>query len=875
MKSYNHILSNRATLLLIVLLLSMQSFAQFTTVMDMPRKYLYPIDTITRPYPNEAVCKDTLWYVYSDRADNPIFAEQDINSETVIIADFLDEFVVLEVKKNWVKVTKSENVYWIIWGYQLLPMAKIGWINYHKLILSSYSLRAEKTNQNRKGFVLNTLDYKVKHTSQIYYYDQPSMDSNYKLHSPESFQVRFIYKVNRDSTFFLVGKQAIINGQYYPDHNKNIKPSLVIEGWIPKENFIPWNNRVAWELNWHIKARRSREWNDQIDNVDKGNIIFKTAKGANQYSIEDPQFVYRLPQRYIIETEDIYRTREEGILNRFPLIFDSKASSCKPDSAKKVGIVLPIGLGQNRDRLTNKDINITEFKKEIIAIEEGLKITNVVFIIDASESAIDYKDVITEALGKTIERLKNDTARIGHILKIGMVLFRDEVEDRRFDIFNDGKLIDIRIDTTRKHNETTRKSINTIFQWINTCWTSKSNKNDRDLPEALYYGINIALDKYALNEKGSNYLIIIGDAGDHCNPKKSTTYVKESILIEKLAKHNVNILAYQVRRGQHKTYDDFARQIKRIIERTDSLVYAKIIRNPLPNEKEKIKYGELDSISNGISRGYRLNNNCLLKSQLLFLHEFDKTTISDKLKTDISENIINTIYLSVNGKIHDIAEVLTDSLKISRYESSSTALMIYEILKNDTSFEKTESLYIPQKFEYLTGFTTFRNKIQDSVYPMFQPVVLMDERQLIKTKDIFSSLSSVNKTKGLRVQLRDAVIEMVLCFIGDYQVNYENKEIGKMLYCMSMFKIKDKYYNWKIKDIADPASGIPLDDIKAMKDDLIHSSEILKNIIAVGNSYPAKIKHIGIDNSLVVFWWIPTDVFPHQSKSDDVTNSWF
>ena len=179
------------------------------------------------------------------------------------------------------------------------------------------------------------------------------------------------------------------------------------------------------------------------------------------------------------------------------------------------------------------------------------------------------------------------------------------------------------------------------------------------------------------------------------------------------------------------------------------------------------------------------------------------------------------------------------------------------------------------KFEYWEGYATFMNKKQDSVYPMFQPVLLMDERQLDKIKDGFSSLKSINKTKGLRGQVRDAVIEMVNCFIGDDEGDYKNREIGEVLYCLSMFKIKKRYWDWKIDDIDDNTAGIHPDDIKAMRDDLIETSEILKDIRRLSNPYQAKFKHIGKGGTVTLFYWIPTDVFPHQPKIDDVTNSWF
>ena len=85
--------------LILVFLLSLTATQGFGQI-DMPRKYLYPIDTITRPYSGEPTCKDSLWYVYSDRAINPVYEEPDASSKVKFNAGFLRELVVIGKKEE-------------------------------------------------------------------------------------------------------------------------------------------------------------------------------------------------------------------------------------------------------------------------------------------------------------------------------------------------------------------------------------------------------------------------------------------------------------------------------------------------------------------------------------------------------------------------------------------------------------------------------------------------------------------------------------------------------------------------------------------------------------------------------------------------------
>ena len=71
----------------------------------------------------------------------------------------------------------------------------------------------------------------------------------------------------------------------------------------------------------------------------------------------------------------------------------------------------------------------------------------------------------------------------------------------------------------------------------------KSSKQDKTAAEALYYGIDSALDFFKFNADESNILLVVGDCG---NDRKDTK-VSSSTIVNKLVDKNVHFIGFQVR----------------------------------------------------------------------------------------------------------------------------------------------------------------------------------------------------------------------------------------------------------------------------------------------------------------------------------------
>ncbi len=51
--------------------------------------------------------------------------------------------------------------------------------------------------------------------------------------------------------------------------------------------------------------------------------------------------------------------------------------------------------------------------------------------------------------------------------------------------------------------------------WFGNVYSDAKNTKDRDLPEAMYFGLYNALEDVLAGKKTNNLIILIGDAGDH------------------------------------------------------------------------------------------------------------------------------------------------------------------------------------------------------------------------------------------------------------------------------------------------------------------------------------------------------------------------
>ena len=86
----------------------------------------------------------------------------------------------------------------------------------------------------------------------------------------------------------------------------------------------------------------------------------------------------------------------------------------------------------------------------------------------------------------------------------------------------------------------------------------KSAVADKSYAEALFYGINSALDNFNFDPDESNIMLVVGDCGNALNDTKAPTH---EALAKKISDKGVNLISFQVRNLDMDAWNLFNRQM--------------------------------------------------------------------------------------------------------------------------------------------------------------------------------------------------------------------------------------------------------------------------------------------------------------------------
>nr|NQU93499.1 hypothetical protein [Bacteroidota bacterium] len=813
-------------------------FAQ-TKVKQIPNKYLTPNDTVGKPYQSDPVAESSAWYVFSDREANPFYATpaSDVVKGTFA---FREKLAVLNIQGNRLEVARVADIH----KNRLIPGNPSYFIDYDKLLLWSECMVSLPYKFDKKAMVLNiwrennieSLKQKPK------YYDIPSIKDSKEIAEAGTYQIRYVYK--QIPGFVLVGND--------PNIDLSGDPGDVIIGWVPTSHITPWDHRIAWELNWHPSAAAERKWTDHSINVERGVLIFDSLDAARTYIEIAPITDIGQVEKVAYPETPIYSTRQPGKFDRFPVLNnDTKIiEGFDPYEPQRVGVIGDISTehGKLDKAVYNKLI------QDVLSIEENQRKVNVIFVVDATFSMEEYAESIAIALDSAMNFINRDQEKqkTKNEFRFGAILYRDEAED--FPI--------------HQYKNYLTEDIYALGDWIKAHMDKKYYGKDRDLPEALYYGIQQAIDVYAPDEKQTNYIIVIGDAGDHQSPGKTKTFVKEDALINKLAGRKCNLLAYQVHRPdeikQDSTYRDFEKQINRIMMKTAEKIKEHEVSEATVQNDLLISQ-PIQLRTNAAHTFFRLSPNSPVFGQLRTSLPNDTLSI-DTLQVEITKNI-KRIHRYINEKISEIARIIEgDSITSS---GETAAGIIYDLLAKGTSFEDLQMFISEKRQVYKEGFVAF--KLKNHTYPNFQNVIFIEETDLNGLKENIRNLVLATRDtlspNIIRNRVDSTMKRIYISYVGRTSPEeMNNKPFGELLYLLTGLPTRDKYKKWTINLINDPAE-VSDADLVGFSRDIYQTMARLTEIINMGNDYKSVIRDVGNSD---IYYWIPGDVFPHNAKPDDV-----
>ena len=464
---------------------------------------------------NDAPSQKKHWYVFSDRSGNKLYSAP--NGSVIGSLDFNERVIIAKISEDWALVYDDP----IIETFPLISnKAKAkGWIKMENLLLWDKAISNDAKIINKALLVYN-LD-ENRRLDQHYYSNPATNASMGKYHAGMDYY--FVFKYDKVNNMVLLAKQSDIDG---------VKTKL--HGWFPNQSYIPWNQRSCIEPNWDRKAIEGGLQEEIVHvykDVSMQMSLVKNGYGAKNDSIAILE--HKNPAKYSRLRDMEYRMPRYAL--RYPILENNSQSNTYKCTAFA-------SIGGSMEEAMKMDAWIREMKEKMI---NSLSTVNLILIIDGTSSMKDYFHYVKQAIDNCKYFTKDYT------FKVGLVIYRD---------YPDGE------EGLYEYLSVREKDDYELCQYLENVgkYGPKSDPSDRTSTEALYKGLEIALDKSKMgyNDKENVVFVVIGDCGNAPDDKKS---LSQDEIIARMVKSNVNLLTFQVRRPDSPAYSLFNTQMSKIL----------------------------------------------------------------------------------------------------------------------------------------------------------------------------------------------------------------------------------------------------------------------------------------------------------------------
>jgi hypothetical protein len=748
------------------------------------------------------------WFVFSDRENNISYTDPQKSNIAKKIG-YLERFLVAEVRGDFVHIYQDD--------YSNFPnispdAVDFGWVAKDNLILSTHCLLNEHGFE-KKALMLQRLaqidDMSKDNIAEIRFYGDPEL-KQFNGKTSVQFEIYFVFKISKDASSVLLGKEVSLG------IGKTEELKLQMVGWADIKNITFWDQRICLEPNWDPRAVDERSAKKIPP------LIFLEESSCLNF-----QKNLTYDKNYIARDHEPGKTRYAGAFTRFPVI------SVKSNGIMKTGVMGKV-FSEGKESSDLSSEKLSEVKQEFENIKNQAKNLNIVFVVDGTNSMGPYFKPISGAIKKSFETLKGDYSSSN--IRFGGVIYRD---------FADGdRLTDVQPLTS---------NVQTITSFFDTARTDY--KGDKDVAEAVFYGLKTALTSLNLQPDQSNFIILVGDAGSH--ERQDASYVSEDEVIKLLSNLECSIICFQVNNGKDKEFDKFNRQSADIILKT-----AKNVKNKDGNKKlawrpeilvSEDPYFKIDG------------NKFFLYNQPIYGYfmfaEKEQTLPGDVLLMEI-HNMINTYDNTISKWLIKTEEVIDNGVSVENvvqdeFSYSEGIINFLSKIKN-LSKGQIKALVHGTKQYSITGYAISDVK-PNLKYPLFKNILFLSHVDLAGTLDKLDALCnySYNTNNELRTRLYNSWIEILKNHLGDLDISeYETKTMAELqLIVFGVPAHSELLTQIKLRDIKDE-KNMEFDKIMMYQSTLKKTYNEISEISASGD-----YKYSFRSNNLR-YYWIDIGVFP-------------
>ncbi|MDA3929639.1 MAG: type VI secretion system protein TssR [Prolixibacteraceae bacterium] len=722
-------------------------------VMRTPGKYLMPMDNASAALPGKNK-EGELWIVFSDKPGTVLYSDKSCKSPKGTKLSFMEPMYVVDESQNSIQIIKIEDADFrgnLVDG----ASSRTAWVKKDDMLLWRTCLKTRDVNLpefkdgifNKKAMVMNIISGSQQKIRAPEYYSHPRCNQSDSINSALVYQINYVYK-ETPTAYLLAEIPQIL------DINRD---AAFVKGWVLKSQTTAWNHRLAFVVNWDDKAVAARKANGKKAKI----YTTKSATGSTIFE----------------ESSNYYNSRAIGEVDRFPVLDIYNGVS-------KVGVIGDLR-SEEGGRLSSDEF--ASIKHVIDSMSGSLRNVNVIFVVDATSSMVPYSRAIQTAIKQTMRGL----LKSANNYRFGALLYRDASEGK-------SNTIHYTRDLTSNYNGVTSLFSRYMTPTFNRCNT--------DPEEAVFYGMKKAIERFDPPSGESNFLILIGDAGNHnrtqvtdCNGKTSAdiSSVNENELVDLMVKKDINLFAYQVHHqvalDVRPAYDSFRTQVKSLMENI-------VIKRA--NENGELVKGQILE---------QRNDEIEIKADIgipgFFKMAPDGGSIHQQVLLKDIEKGLNKIDQKVNHQLDGISEYLNG--KIQNEHAKELVSFIAKLEDQGISKEKLDIVFQKNGQVYNTGYA---KRFEDGMKnPIYQDVLLMSREDLYSIKKSLERLIPTDELALSGNESRSFIIygwqEILVDILGYFP------EVNEAIDTLSLYTLsailtgwggKEKYKNIKLLDVSSP-----------------------------------------------------------------------
>lgn len=722
------------------------------------------------------------WTVYSDRSHNVTYNSPSLNGGKCDELDFNEQVRIAKIENGYALVY-TENQKGVIYPLVSNNAKSRGWIPMEHLLLWSSCPTDEAGIYNKALIVLNIDEAKKGNTDIDRRYQNPiTKESPQRLVADMNFY--FVMK-KADNGLVLLARECKMEGYTYS----------VLYGWVSPGSFVPWSQRTCIEPNWkpdvaeELKGKRVNVYRNgsRATDIELGRVNKITQNPTTKYRLE-PQLM-----RYPL------LSNTSGNVNQYFV-----TAFARPDGTSHVPTV-PSGHDNTSAGVINTKI-------------VGMSVINLIVVIDGTKSMENYY----QPTQKIIQRAYDYFGKENKKVRAGVVIYRD---------YTDGQYVTEHLSM----RDATDPSIAKFLQSGGN-YGVKSSPSDRTLAEALFKGLEVALDTKIMgySKDNSNLMFVIGDCGNDLADNKC---ISQEAIVKKCIENRVQISAFQVRNENEQSFFSFRKQMNAIVRENMKAQYGKGGFKELADGYEyDAKVDKNHNFYIGSTRNAELG------------HQMDVAKLYDLVKNsymqfdDAIQAQMNVVS-SVEDIIRETAEAgvsTNSSIEMKLLEGIFTPAQIAEI-------KKSNSLMAFQ------GYTDKKDTNQNLEY--WQPIVYISSDEFAQLMEKLQPVMSAANT-GNRKPYVDAMKELTRSMIPDITPKeMDEMDVKEIMALVAGLNVKTGSLGGRTLIQIQDENVVKQDEFDGMIADFRNKFLKLKKIRE--NKYP-----FSVERNKTTWYWIPVEDLP-------------